>query len=511
MFYLHKNESLHRYIKENKVRNTLSKNITSTVIISLAMLVGLSACQDEKSSTAVNTGKAQVQVQSKVQALEMSPHEKMIHRRAVEAAVWGMPIEGTRGLLLASRKDLGADWNDIVYFSKPMESRHGLLTANNQVPYLTTSLNTTDGPMVVDVPGASDKAKFFGSFVDAWDYPFTDVGPAGADEGKGGKFLFLPPGYKGDVPEGYLVFRPYTHAVHMILRPVALPGATMEDQVAYAKTLNVYRLSDAANPPQAKRFDAYPKKWDTLPKYDITFFQDMAATINEEPVLERDLAMMGILSYIGIEKGKSFNPDARTKEILELAIKDAYDYMQDLFVKKAFRNFIPGTQWSTFNLSMEQAKAGWPFVTKDRMLIDERANLYHYATFMPQKLGGGSFYLTTLSDSEGNLLDGESTYKMNVPADTPAGDFWSAIAYSFATHGFIEGSERVGISSIDKDSLKVNDDGSVDLYFAPNAPKGQESNWVPTREKFWICLRLYGPEKALHDGSWKLPDIVKIK
>ena len=493
------------------MRNTLSKNITSTVIISLAMLVGLSACQDEKSSTAVNTGKAQVQVQSKVQALEMSPHEKMIHRRAVEAAVWGMPIEGTRGLLLASRKDLGADWNDIVYFSKPMESRHGLLTANNQVPYLTTSLNTTDGPMVVDVPGASDKAKFFGSFVDAWDYPFTDVGPAGADEGKGGKFLFLPPGYKGDVPEGYLVFRPYTHAVHMILRPVALPGATMEDQVAYAKTLNVYRLSDAANPPQAKRFDAYPKKWDTLPKYDITFFQDMAATINEEPVLERDLAMMGILSYIGIEKGKSFNPDARTKEILELAIKDAYDYMQDLFVKKAFRNFIPGTQWSTFNLSMEQAKAGWPFVTKDRMLIDERANLYHYAMFMPQKLGGGSFYLTTLSDSEGNLLDGESTYKMNVPADTPAGDFWSAIAYSFATHGFIEGSERVGISSIDKDSLKVNDDGSVDLYFAPNAPKGQESNWVPTREKFWICLRLYGPEKALHDGSWKLPDIVKIK
>ena len=493
------------------MRNTLSKNITSTVIISLAMLVGLSACQDEKSSTAVNTGKAQVQVQSKVQALEMSPHEKMIHRRAVEAAVWGMPIEGTRGLLLASRKDLGADWNDIVYFSKPMESRHGLLTANNQVPYLTTSLNTTDGPMVVDVPGASDKAKFFGSFVDAWDYPFTDVGPAGADEGKGGKFLFLPPGYKGDVPEGYLVFRPYTHAVHMILRPVALPGATMEDQVAYAKTLNVYRLSDAANPPQAKRFDAYPKKWDTLPKYDITFFQDMAATINEEPVLERDLAMMGILSYIGIEKGKSFNPDARTKEILELAIKDAYDYMQDLFVNKAFRNFIPGTQWSTFNLSMEQAKAGWPFVTKDRMLIDERANLYHYATFMPQKLGGGSFYLTTLSDSEGNLLDGESTYKMNVPADTPAGDFWSAIAYSFATHGFIEGSERVGISSIDKDSLKVNDDGSVDLYFAPNAPKGQESNWVPTREKFWICLRLYGPEKALHDGSWKLPDIVKIK
>jgi hypothetical protein len=285
----------------------------------------------------------------------------------------------------------------------------------------------------------------------------------------------------------------------------------MEEQVAYAKTLKVYPLSEAANPPETTFVDAYPKKWDTLPKYDITFFQDMAATINEEPVLERDLAMMGILSAIGIEKGKPFNPDARTQEILELAIGDAYDYMQDLFVNKAFKNFIEGTQWSTFNLSKEQAKAGWPFVTKDSMLIDERANLYHYATFMPKVLGGGSFYLTTLFDSEGHLFDGESTYKMNVPADTPAGDFWSAIAYSFATHGFIEGSERVGISSVNKESLQVNADGSVDLYFAPNAPKGQESNWIPTREKFWVCLRLYGPEKALFDKSWSLPDIEKIK
>ena len=494
---------------ENKQRFHIKTQITgfSTAILSLAMLAGMSACQGEQSSPAASAALPQVQAQ----AQEMTPSEKMIHRRAVEAAVWGMPIEGTRGLLLASRKDLGADWNDIVYFSKPMESRHGLLTANNQVPYLTAALNTTDGPMVVEVPGASDKAKFFGSMVDAWDYPFTDVGPAGADKGNGGKFLLLPPGYEGEVPEGYLVFRPYTHAVHMILRPVALPGATMEDQVAYAKTLNVYRLSDAANPPEANRFDAYPKKWDTLPKYDITFFQDMAATINEEPVLERDLAMMGILSAIGIEKGKPFNPDARTQEILELAIKDAYDYMQDLFVNKAFSNFIEGTQWSNFNLSPEQAKAGWPFVTEDRMLIDERANLYHYATFMPKVLGGGSFYLTTLFDSEGNLFDGESTYKMNVPADTPAGDFWSAIAYSFATHGFIVGSERVGISSIDKDSLNVNADGSVDLYFAPSAPEGQESNWIPTREDFWITLRLYGPQEALFDKSWSLPDVEKIK
>ena len=145
------------------------------------------------------------------------------------------------------------------------------------------------------------------------------------------------------------------------------------------------------------------------------------------------------------------------------------------------------------------------------MLIDERANLYHYATFMPKVLGGSTFYLTSLYDSKGKMLDGTSTYKMNIPADAPAGDFWSAIAYSFATHGFIVGSERVGISSLEKDSLKVNDDGSVDLYFAPNAPAGQESNWIPTGEAFWVAFRLYGPQPRLFDGSWKIEDIEKIK
>lgn len=180
-------------------------------------------------------------------------------------------------------------------------------------------------------------------------------------------------------------------------------------------------------------------------------------------------------------------------------------------MNRAFSNYIAGTQWSTFNLSIEQAQAGWPFVTEDRMLIDERANLYHYATFMPKVLGGGSFYLTNIYDGDGNLFDGDSTYRMHVPADTPAGDFWSAIAYSFATHGFIEGAERVGISSLDTESLQANDDGSVDLYFAPSAPEGQASNWIPTGEAFWVVLRLYGPQEPLFNRSWSLPDVEKVR
>lgn len=435
-----------------------------------------------------------------------------MHRRAVEAAIWGMPLVSMRGFIKGTRRDLEADWNDVVYFSKPMESRHGFLTANKSTPYVVASLNTNGGPLVVELPATSNNVKLFGSFVDAWEYPITDVGPTGADLGKGGKYLFLPPGYDGAVPEnGYLAFRSNTHAIYAALRPVVSSDVTTEQLTEYVKKVKVYPLALANDPPKTHFVDAYPKIWDTLPKYDLSYFKDLAEVINEEPILERDLVMMGMLNSIGIRKGRPFEPDAVTKRILEKAISDAHAYLQHLFLEEAFVNYIEGTQWATHNLPAEQAKAGWPFVTRNQMLIDARANLYHYATFMPKKLGGASFYLMSLRDSEGNPLNGTSTYKMHVPADTPAKDFWSAIAYSSSTHGFIEGSSRVGISSLERSKLNVNGDGSVDIYFAPQALPGNEANWIPTGEDFWVVLRLYGPQEPLYNKSWRIPDIEKIQ
>lgn len=139
-----------------------------------------------------------------------SPDElisRMLERRAVEAVIWGLPAVSMKFFFEGMQAE-AADYQDIVYFSKPMVSRHGFLTANNNVPYVAVFLNTKAGPMILDVPAASEKTMYFGSALDMWQTPITDVGPAGADKGKGGKFLFLPPGYKGTVPEGYLVFRP---------------------------------------------------------------------------------------------------------------------------------------------------------------------------------------------------------------------------------------------------------------------------------------------------------------
>ena len=242
---------------------------------------------------------------------------KMKVERAAQAAVWAIPAVAIWDVAVATRRDLGGDVGDVVYFSKPMVSRHGFLTANDVTPYVIASLTTTNGPLVVEVPAAGEKAAYFGSFLDAWQVPIVDVGLSGEDKGKGGKYLFLPPGYTGAVPEGYLIYRPLTYAVEVAFRPVAKNGGTIEEVVEYGKSLKIYKLSEAANPPQTRFIDAYPRKWNTLPTYDINYFKEIDTIVQKEPVLDRDKAMMALLASIGIEKGKPFAPDSETTKALE--------------------------------------------------------------------------------------------------------------------------------------------------------------------------------------------------
>jgi len=107
-------------------------------------------------------------------------------------------------------------------------------------------------------------------------------------------------------------------------------------------------------------------------------------------------------------------------------------------------------------------------------------------------------------------MNGNDTYKLTVPADTPATDFWSVIVYSMKTKGFVQDAQRVGISSQDIATMTTNGDWSVDVYLAPNAPQGCESNWIPTGEDFFLIFRLYGPAKPLFDKTWSLGDVLNL-
>ncbi|WFU05063.1 DUF1254 domain-containing protein (plasmid) [Rhizobium sp. CB3171] len=139
---------------------------------------------------------------------------RTIERRTVEAVIWGMPAVSMAAIRASLKRDLDADFGDVIYFSNVMEPRHEFLTANNQTPYVLTFFDLRRGPMVLDVPPATGKVAFFGSGIDSWEVPLVDIGPTGDDAGKGGKYLFLPPGFKGKQPSGYFVVRSPTVFVH---------------------------------------------------------------------------------------------------------------------------------------------------------------------------------------------------------------------------------------------------------------------------------------------------------
>jgi hypothetical protein len=312
-------------------------------------------------------------------------------QRGSQAVIWG--IVAMQALRESAARDLGATFNDIIYMSKPPAPRQAILTATNETPYVVVLLNTADGPVVLDVPPASKTTLFFGTVVDAWQLPLTDVGPSGADEGKGGKYLFVPPGYTGDIPAGYIAFRPNTIHLYVALRPVPIGGGTPEQAVAYSQSLKAYPLAQAASPSPDRYIDASLKVWNTLPSYDLSYFKLLSAAINDEPVQARDLAMMGLLSSLGINKGQPFNLDPTTTKALTKAASDGYDQMQRYYTMPggSFAPIWPGNQWQVFNVPRAQIAAGFPFETPDRLMIDERAGGYFGLAFYPKKLGKASF------------------------------------------------------------------------------------------------------------------------
>lgn len=446
-------------------------------------------------------------------------------QRATQTAIWAMPAVGMVDFIKATRRDAGGDINDVMYLDRPFESKHGFLTANDVTAYAWGSMTSESGPIVLEVPAATDKVSYFGSIVNAWDTPIEDVGPPGADKGKGGKYLLLPPNYKGKESkqdlkkQGYLVYETDTYQYGFSFRPRLYNGATDADAADYAKKIKIYYLSEAGNPPATNHISASKVPYDSLPYYNFTFFEDINDVIQNNPIRPKDKVMVAFLKDLGIEKGKSYNPTERQRQAMNEGLELAYASMQHYFTTPG-KGTVPlwkdesgnlKSQWLIWNFAPGQAQAGFPYETEESILVDERAGgSYFWITYLPKYLGGGTFYLTGLRDSDGNNYDSKATYKLNVPKNTPAKDFWSVIVYDMETKSFIRNVKRVGLSSRNTDTMQANHDGSYDIYFGPKAPEGKDNNWIPTPKPYFLLFRLYGPESKDFYKTWILGDLEKI-
>ena len=287
----------------------------------------------------------------------------------------------------------------------------------------------------------------------------------------------------------------------------------MQQANAYARTLKLYPLAEAANPKPTRFVDAFPDRLSTLPFYDFRYFQDLYDIISVEPVRPRDKVMTGMLASIGMEPGRPFNPSPKAKAAMERAVIDAYFYMQDRFFKVQGNNlFWPDRHYSYFFLPDPQGD--FTFQTRQLcyMTIVLTCIMSAHTIQKDFPKTPATAYLIALADSEGRPLDSDKTYKLHVVKDFPVKQFWALIIYDFATAAFIYNPlDRVGLSTYDKPNMKVSADGSVELYL-PESAQRAGIHWIPTQGKRPIpVMRFYGGTEEFWNKSFKLPDVELLK
>lgn len=451
-----------------------------------------------------------------VNAQTYSPEQltsRAIERRAVEAAVWGMPLVNVDYMRQAYFR-AGAKFNDFIFWSNPNTWMNQTTTPNHSTSYVMFFMNLKDGPVVVDIPAATEQA-VYGTLITAWNEPLLNVGNTGYDKGKGAKYLVLPPGYTDTPPAGYVPVQSTTFNTYSLLRIIIkTQGAEdVKKGIAYLHTLKLYPLSQAGSPPANQFIDVAGTPFEAVPDYDARFYTSLARMVSEENVQDRDLAVMGQLYLLNIGKGLTFNPDAAMTKILDRTAEEAHQWMMEGYATNGTPIWPQAGRTWRFLLDIplaEGTKVTFVEPGKD-LRVDVRAAAW-FAMFGPVVPPPPQLYVKTYETKDHERLNGSNVYHLNVPANVPTTQFWAVDVYDAATGAFIRETPVVGLDSYKK-GLKKNKDGTVDVYFAPTAPKGKESNWVLTRagKPFFVMFRIYGPQKGAVDGSWMLNDIERLQ
>jgi hypothetical protein len=442
-----------------------------------------------------------------------------------------MPLINTMGMKEGSEKVFGAGYNVLPIWKKRLDAKTLITTPNSDLIYAMSYVNLgKDGPIVFEAPAGMQSI-----LLDFWQRPipadggryFGDIGFFGPDQGNGGKLVVLPPGYKGDVPQGYFVYRSGTNNVFIFLRTFYQDPKDLTPAVERLEQSRIYPLGKGENALAMKFPDGSGAPANMLPRSDASVFDQLKYLVDTEGPNLAEADALGLLASIGIVAGKPFSPDTKNRAIFEAAAKTAYKMSRAIGFEETVggRDFrvYPDRRWVNPIADGTPDNPGGPFdlswTRKNERYRDLDIRIWFftdYYSFSPGMISQiprkGAKYMIAFTDGDGTALTGATSYRINLPRDIPAANFWSVTLYEAENaSGLANGQPFPSLGSRDKPAM--NADGSIDLYLGPKAPTGKESNWLatPPGRGYFAILRLYAPTEAAINKTWKPGDIEKVK
>jgi hypothetical protein len=445
--------------------------------------------------------------------------------------------------------NIGVKDNEVLIWSSVLDAKSLMLTGNADTVYTFAVIDMTNGPMVFETPPDA-----LGTIDDMWQRWVTDFGAPGPDRGEGGKYLIVPPGYTGQLPQGgYYITQAKTTRVIAFGRAFLVNNDPKPAAETIRKFTKIYpyeaggvgtsiaefltgkaKLAKLGTPPAAVFHEGSGVVMNTVAPNDYSYYELLNELVQQEPAGTLDPELMGSIAAIGIVKGKPFAPDARMKKILTDAVALANATSRSLalnprdpswfyYPNSSWGNplFVSGSEWET-PIPLVTREGVKPFPpTGYRTLNARTAFLYGAIGDTPamamQVPGVGSQYLWTALDADKNYFDGAKTYKVTLPKDIPTGKFWSFTLYDNQTRSMLDTPQRhprAGSQSYPSPAAEPNADGTTTVYFGPTQPAGvKRGNWIQTMpgKGWWVLLRMYSPLEPFFAKTWQLSEVELVK
>lgn len=442
-------------------------------------------------------------------------YDNLDFMRGVEAFLSFIPAASLEAMRRGMAEMGAAKSNQVLIMDQLLDSDPLLLTGNTDTVYALVTLDLErDGPTVVEVPEGTGP----GTVNDAFFRFVVDMGKPGPDKGKGGKYLIVPAGYKDPLPSGYFVAESPSYVNWLVLRGFLVDGKPDAASKQFRDGLKVYPLASASKPPAMEFISGSKKPYNTIHANNFEFYEELASVIAKEPIDLLDPELRGLAASIGIRKGKPFAPDARMKAILTEAAavgnataralsfqtRDPSAYLYDKSYWK--KGFVGGD----YRWLIDGGEGGRNLDARTLFFYQATVNTPAMAWEIP---GVGSQYAYSNQDTDGNSFEGSKNYRVRIPANVPAKDFWSVVLYDPQTRSELQTAQPFPSKNSKRNALVPNADGSVDLFIGPVAPPGKEQNWIQTvpGKGWYTVLRLYGPLAPWFDKTWRPGEVVLVK